>query len=64
MAKFELWIETDNAAFDDEGRDFELAALLRQLARRIENGVLYEVPGKWRDVRDFNGNIVGKFRHK
>lgn len=47
-------IKTDNAAFSDNS-NAELARILRELAKRIENG---EQHGR---LRDLNGNKVGQF---
>ena len=53
---FELKIETDNAAFDDEndGRD-EIARILRDVATALVHGARTGV------LHDTNGNRVGNF---
>lgn len=53
--KFNVEIDTDNAAFDDAGIASEIARILRELATRLEQGHLDEIL-----LRDFNGNTVGK----
>lgn len=65
---FKVEIKTDNAAFhaddrDDDGHDSaacgaELARILRELARGIEDGIAEDDGG---NVRDVNGNTVGKW---
>lgn len=52
--QFRVLLSTDNAAFED-GRDFETARILRDVAGRLENG---ESGGT---VRDINGNRVGDY---
>ena len=49
-----LFIETDNAAFDDQPAT-ELARILRDLAARIESD-----PESYIVLRDVNGNKVGE----
>lgn len=49
-----LFIETENAAFDDEPAT-ELARILRDLAKRIEHD-----PAPYIVLRDINGNKVGE----
>ena len=47
--------ELGNAAFEEDGGRYELARILRELARSIEEG---------RDMgalKDINGNIVGEY---
>lgn len=70
--RFELTIDCDNAAFaddetgeiDDYSASSELSLLLHHAARQVGAGDLtasYGVgPGKWRNLRDSNGNTVGK----
>jgi hypothetical protein len=52
---FRLTIETDNAAFEDDG---ELARILRRLADKVD-----AVPAGWDhgNVMDTNGNNVGEW---
>ena len=48
-------IETDNAAF--EGKNYELARILRELADKlVQNGNIDSMK-----LRDTNGNTCGKF---
>ena len=46
-------IKTDNAAFENENRDYEIARILRELARKYENGAVNGI------LLDYNGNKVG-----
>ena len=50
-----ITIETDNAAFSDKAH--EVARILRELARRIENRGIDNIS----KVMDSNGNSVGTF---
>ncbi len=52
--KLRLTIEAASAAFDD-GAELEMARILRQAAKRIEDGAL---DGR---LSDYNGNRVGEF---
>lgn len=52
---FRLTIETNNDAFTNGRKPIELARLLNVVAKRIRNG---ETEGQ---VRDANGNTVGRF---
>lgn len=59
MAKFTLTIDTDKAAFADNGLAPELVHVLRDAAARIERvGIDLSDP---RPTRDSNGNTVGEF---
>lgn len=54
MSEFRVLFSTDNAAFED-GRDFEIARILRKVADEIE-------ASEWTGVaRDVNGNRVGDY---
>lgn len=53
---FQLKIDTDNAAFEDDP-GFEVARILRRIADKLENG---EDFSKFRTVLDVNGNDVGR----
>lgn len=55
MVKIE--IKTENAAFEGENQNYEIARILRILADKIEadNSLIYCPLG------DINGNMVGKF---
>lgn len=57
MSLFRLEIQTDNAAFGDthDERNAELAKILRDTAKRLEQGAGAGV------IRDTNGNRVGMF---
>lgn len=52
---FKLEIDTGNAAFEDEGKGYEIARILRDIAAKVENGA------DSGSVRDLNGNKVGTF---
>lgn len=55
MAKFTLTIETDNAAFDDNGLGSELRHMFHDVADKVERG--------WATapVFDSNGNNCGRW---
>ena len=55
MAKFSLNIETHSAAVAEEGREHEIARILRDTAERIENGQAAGV------LLDINGAQVGSW---
>lgn len=57
MTTFNLSLEMDNAAFDDDAA-LELARILRELADRIEQDGLDS--GEPIRLRDVNGNTVGQ----
>lgn len=62
MSKFELWINTDNAAFADGEKPFEVARILREIADKIDgNGAL---PDSYKTIHDINGNDVGRYAEK
>lgn len=54
MSEFRLTIKTDNAVFDDDS-NAELARILREVARKLDDGV------GCGNLRDGNGNVVGDF---
>lgn len=57
-----ITINTDNAAFSDDARA-EVARILHELAYRVDGihkPVIYCDPGDSDDVRDINGNTIGK----
>lgn len=59
MAKFELDINTDNAAFQDDYID-EIEAVFKRV---IESLIAADyLNGKHSNVRDTNGNVIGTFR--
>jgi hypothetical protein len=53
---FTLTIETDNAAFEDDQREEEIARILEDTAKRVRNGALVD---GWMRLRDSNGNTGG-----
>lgn len=53
--KFSLEIESSNTAFEDNYGFDELARILREVARLVENGNVRQ------SVRDVNGNAVGEY---
>lgn len=52
MAKFEMSVNLDNSAFEDNG---ELSRILREVADKIDRLRSYPFT-----IRDINGNSVGK----
>ena len=58
--KFQLYIGTDNAAFEPDPSQ-ELATLLRKVAAKIESGEDYSM---FQTIHDTNGNDVGRFALK
>lgn len=61
MSTFKLWIHTDNAAFDDESKQYEIARILRDIADKVEsNGVNWN----YKTIFDYNGNDVGRYAEK
>lgn len=59
---FTLTIRTENDAFgeDAETRAYEVARILREIARKLEAGD--DDFGHYRTLRDSNGNDVGRAR--
>lgn len=59
--KFQLTIDCDNAAFQDENNDIsysaEVARILRSLADSVEHNATIDFE---KTLRDINGNVVGK----
>jgi len=53
---FELNFNTDNAAFSDGNKPYEIARILREIADKIEDG---QTEG---NIRDINGNTTGTFK--
>lgn len=61
---FILRINVENAMFTDNmPMGNELARILRELAKRIENDNAENLWG-FQNVRDVNGNVVGQFAVK
>lgn len=61
MAQFKLTVDLDNAAFSDQYDWQELSRILRVVAQKIEdNGI----PWHYQNIKDLNGNIVGKYAQK
>lgn len=58
MGTFRVEIETDSAAFDDDGAGHEVARILRKLACDVESGGTTWFGGET-TLRDANGNRVG-----
>ena len=57
--KFTVEVNTGNASFDGSNLEHELALILREIARDVENGAT-----QWNikfGISDSNGNNVGKF---
>ena len=59
--KFIVEIKCDNAAFEDYLCD-EVARILQSVRESLTQGGLREVDNRQKNLRDFNGNIVGKAR--
>jgi hypothetical protein len=57
---FNLYIHTDNAAFDPDPTS-EIARLLHKIAERVESG---EDISHYLTIFDVNGNDVGRFALK
>lgn len=54
--KFTFELDIDNAAFEGDNLAYEVARVLREAAGRIEGGATES------NLRDANGNTVGKFK--
>ena len=54
--KAKIEVQMDNAAFDGQNSELELAGILRDLAQRVEEG------DRERVLMDSNGNRVGLFK--
>lgn len=65
--KFNLTINCNNAAFCEgdepttQSAGPEIARILRQVARQIENGAPFDY---FQTIRDLNGNDVGRYAMK
>lgn len=53
---FELMFTTDNAAFEGDGGNAEVARILRAIAERVE------ADAGSGSVRDVNGNRIGEWK--
>ena len=53
---FSLKLKTDNAAFSDGNKSYEISRILREIADKIEDG---NTEGS---IRDINGNRIGEFK--
>jgi len=56
---FRVFMNCDNAAFDDHGHG-ELARILNALAKTIAEAKELPVPFSYVTLRDINGNDVGR----
>lgn len=56
---FQLSFDTDNAAFEGGALEYEVAAILREVASMVEG---YAATGKFQPVRDTNGNQIGTWK--
>ena len=54
--KAKIEVQMDNAAFDGQNSELELAGILRDLAQRVEAG------DRETTLHDGNGNRVGTFK--
>ncbi|MCZ2397899.1 MAG: hypothetical protein LC100_15325 [Chitinophagales bacterium] len=59
--KFNFYVYLDNAAFEDNP-SIELARIMRETADKIEQSG--EIPKYYQNVRDYNGNIIGRYAAK
>ena len=59
MSKFELSINTDNAAFQDDYID-EIERVFASVIKSLTDADYLK--GKHSNIRDTNGNVVGTFR--
>jgi hypothetical protein len=55
---FTLTLKTENAAFEGDNLEHEIARILRVIADKLENGYRHGT------ARDLNGNMVAQFRVK
>lgn len=55
MAVFSMQLDSENAAFTEEGGQYEVARLLRHVAERIDAGADCGL------LTDYNGNRVGRW---
>jgi len=52
-------LKTDNAAFEGDSRDLEIARLIWGVAHRFERGAVASGVREARPLKDRNGNTVG-----
>jgi type II secretory pathway component PulF len=50
-----ITIKTGNAAFQDDNKNYELARILKEVVKKLENGYSLEDI----NIMDINGNCVG-----
>jgi hypothetical protein len=55
-----ITIKTGNAAFQDGNKNYELARILKEVVKKLENG--YDPEDIY--IMDINGNNVGKMEEK
>ena len=60
--KFIMHINMENAAFAEGNEGAELARILRKMADSIESAG--EAPRSFENIRDVNGNTVGRYAAK
>lgn len=58
--KFKLYIDCDNAAFDNNDGT-EIARILRVIAEAVEN---HGLPAMYQNIYDANGNKTGSYALK
>lgn len=61
MSTFKLWIHTDNASFEDESKQYEIARILRDIANKVESS---GVNWNYKTIFDSNGNDIGRYAEK
>ena len=61
--KFEVEFTCDNVASNNDLAS-EISRILRRLADKLEEGELTVLAGKYRDIKDANGNKLGTWRLK
>lgn len=49
----QIRFKTDNSAFEDENKPFEIARILREIAFKVENDITEA------SISDINGNVIG-----
>lgn len=56
--KVQIEVKMDNAAFNDSGKGYELARILRKLADNVQDGYAFNENDDT-NLLDINGNKVG-----